>query len=90
MNRYQFRNQLKAQGNRLNQKNVNELLLVPKKEPGMFFFKPLASERELMEKFNVKSILKNILKEICSRIHFEILSQRNLFIKLRTLIYLFT
>lgn len=35
VSKYKFRNQLKAQGNRLNQKkkkNVNKLLLVPKKD----------------------------------------------------------
>lgn len=63
MNKYQLgkgeqqRKQLKAQGNRRNQKNVNELLLVPKKEPGIFF-EPLVSQIELLVKFNMKNCLK--------------------------------
>lgn len=88
MNKYQPWNQLKkAQGNSRKQKMV-KLQLVPKKEPGIFF-KPLASQIELLVKFNRKTIFKKYSK-VKMGMYFVILSHRNFFIKLCTLICLLT
>lgn len=62
---------MKAQGNRLNQKNVNELLLVPKKEPGICF-EPLVSQIELLVKFNMKNYLKYFKINMEQWIYFKI------------------
>lgn len=85
MNKYQFRNQLKAQVNRLNQRNVNKLLLAPKKELGY-------SLRHWYSKYNYwwnlirKVFFKYSKINMGQWMYFETLSHRDLLIKLHTLI----
>lgn len=69
MSKYQFRNQLKAQGNRLNQKYVNKWLLVPKKE---VFLSHLHSK--LLVKFNMRVFFKYSKINMRQWMYFETLT----------------